>query len=257
MLERRLTGHGVLRLAATNVADAGDPGVRGDAAGRLMPYLPVSVANDFVASPRACLQGAPMESADAHSVFAGATEHHPRTDKAKDAAVGVCVVFSSRRRAECMCATGNLAEDFASSQRVETGGSEEIAPCLSMAADADPGLYRCDGMTICDINRASHPHKQSGYVFARRASWATDMPPAGRVTDKDVAHVTTGAMDCAVPGLLPHEEVAVDSGVTCAGPLPNRTDRSVFSPDENDLSGSGVLGGTDPGVLLSNRESGP
>jgi hypothetical protein len=80
---------------------------------------------------------------------------------------------------------------------------------------------------------------------------ATDVPATGWAADTEVAHVATGARECAVPEFLPHEEVAVDPGVTCAEPMPTIMDSSVFSPEEDDLTGSGVLGGTDPGAFFS------
>jgi hypothetical protein len=149
----------------------------------------------------------------------------------------------------------DLAEGFVLSQPVETGSSEEIAPCPAPTASAGTvhhaGFYGRDCTYVFVIDRASHPLKQWRDTLARKASMAMDVPAVGWATDTEVAHVTTGARECTVPEFLPHEEVAVDPGVTCAKPLPSIMDSSVFSLEEDDLSGSGVLGGTDPGAFFS------
>lgn len=159
----------------------------------------------------------------------------------------------------------DLAEDGKPTwgTRIATGSSEEVAPCPWTTVGAvsvergmpvrfrGPSTNWLGRITVVFVrSRSSRPLGPSRGTRARMANRATDLPSTAAAFDREVAYVTTHGTDCFVWWVGPHEEVAVCPRVTCARGASNWMVRNTLSPDEDDLSGSGVCRRLGPGAFV-------
>lgn len=260
MLMKRFVGYNVATLAAATPDSAAGP-VRNGGFTRPTPIRPVHAANCVMASPRACLMGAPIRNVAEHSSATGAAENLARADGARDRAVNPTDGFTIPKGAT-----------------TETGGFEEVVPCSWTAPGTDgarevrggPGVgYTNIGIparfgksgtccvrgivSACARSWNPRPLGLSHDQSAKEADIPKDWPPAPLALDRDVAHVTVRVVDWPIPDAQPQEEVAVHPDGTYTLPTPNVADPDALSPDEDDLSDSGVFDFVDPGVFVRAR----